>query len=454
MEKRTNFAFVAIVLAILIPVGISIFLIKKSYELERRKFDIEVTQLAGNVFFSFKADYNLLDSLINYKVLSLPDSLREKGMYPGFKKGLPKVYESYNGIRDSLLNKFRNNNYMLNFEYSLEISELKIMHNNWQIVYISDSIGKHKPMVLFGYLSQENTAASYNFYHMSNNNYIRIQLNIDYPGKNGFIMKRIWPLIAGISISMLVLILILIYTVKVLLWQKKLSDMKSHFIDNITHEFNTPVSTLKLTAATIKQLNQNYNSKDLEKIGLRIHNQTSRLSGLIEKVMSLSLNQDGNINYDFKVVNLNSFIAEIVEKFKASKTNESLTLEMEFIAVKEEVRIDEYYLKIALFNILDNAQKYSKERAEIEVSTNNSNGAFWIEIKDKGIGIQRKHKKHIFKRFYRANNLKQYKAQGLGLGLSIVKQIIEAHKGKITVDSNMGLGTNFKIMLPLKKENA
>lgn len=452
MNDRIRLAFVALGFAIIIPISISVFLLNKSYELERKKFDFEVMSIVGDVFYSFQADYKLLDSLINQNFILSPKKQNNPDFDLYFENQLLKVYRNYKGINDSIQDKLMRNNYNIEFEYLLEISDLRITIGDWQDLYIADSIGSHKPLVLYGNLNDMKTAARYGFYFKGTGYNTKLVLYIDYPGRNSFLLQRIWTLIVSIVISMLILIFILLYTVKVLFWQKKISDMKSQFIDNITHEFNTPVSTLKIISANIKKLNSKINSKDLGQISVRIENQASRLSLLIDKVMSLSVNEKRNINYDYKVVGLNEFLRKLIEKFKQNNYDKIKSLELDLKAEPDEIIVDDYYFSIAILNVLDNAVKYSKQGAEIELSSVNSNNSICLSINDKGIGMKAFEKKQIFKRFYRAGFGNVFMSSGLGLGLCIVKQVMDTHKIEILVESKVGFGTEFKFIIPFKSD--
>ncbi|MDF1549571.1 MAG: ATP-binding protein [Bacteroidales bacterium] len=453
MRNRIRLVIIALGIAVVIPFGISMFLIQKSYELERKKFDIEVMQIAGNVFYSFRADYLLLDSIVSIKYLPLIKKSSDMLSGELLKKDFLKVYKSYAHLKDTLGQELLRHGYEDEFEYALEITYFKVVMGDIQIPIVSDSTSVDGVLRLFGDLKSKNTAASYGFYFMGTNNYIRINLYVDYPERNKFIVSRIWPTIIGILIAMFGLIAILIYTIKVIFWQKKISDMKSHFIDNITHEFNTPVSTLKVIATNISQLNRSINSDSLNQISKRINNQANRLSALIEKVLTVSLNQGQGYRYHFKVLSLHNLLDETVKKFMESNSGKISTLKLNMIAENNIIVADDYYLSVAILNMLDNAVKYAKEKAEIEISTSDEAGNICVKICDKGIGIKASEMKMLFKRFYRGGAKNVYKTAGLGLGLSIVKQVINAHGGKLLVTSKPGIGTEFSIIIPFKNKD-
>lgn len=453
MKNHIRLVIISLGIAIVIPLGISMFLIQKSYELERKKFDIEVMQIAGNVFYSFRADYKLLDSIVSAKYLPLVNESAETLSEALLKKDFLKVYRSYSHLKDTLRQQLRQYDYQNEFEYALEIIYFKIIQGEKQIPIVSDSSSIDESLRLFGDLKSKKTAASYGFYFMGTNNYIQINLFVDYPERNKFIVSRIWPTIIGILIAMFGLMAILIYTIKVIFWQKKISDMKSHFIDNITHEFNTPVSTLKVIATNISQLNRSINSDSLNQISKRINNQANRLSSLIEKVLTVSLNQGQGYSYHFKVLSLHDLLNITVKKFRESNSDKISSLKLNIIAEKDIIVADDYYLSVAILNMLDNAVKYAKEKAEINISTSDEAGNICVKICDKGIGIKASEMKMLFKRFYRGGAKNVYKTAGLGLGLSIVKQVINAHGGKLMVTSKPGIGTEFSIIFPLKNKD-
>ncbi|RZK43172.1 MAG: HAMP domain-containing histidine kinase [Pedobacter sp.] len=268
------------------------------------------------------------------------------------------------------------------------------------------------------------------------------------PGYDRYILSR---MLFG-SILSIVLILVMIASFIYLMWtilrQKKLAEMKDDFIDNLTHEFKTPISTI---AVAIEGL-QNFNAlNDKEKtdryLGIS-KNELNRLNTMVSNVLNLSSQKNKNIELNIAQIDLTEMIHEVIglEHFRSSKDVKfSLAIDSEV----KQLRVDPVHFKNVLTNLIDNAVKYANDTVEITVTASKKNNHASIQIKDNGIGIPSSALKYVFDKFYRVSNGNIYNVKGIGLGLSYVKSIIIAHKGTINVKSEMNVGTEFSILIPL-----
>jgi len=345
MLSKLYFNVGTLILAVIIPLAISVFLIIRSYQLERKNFDIEVNQIVSSVFFSLSADYEMLDSIIHYNFSKLDNDSLGKNMGALINHELVTVYRDYESINDKLSEQFKVKYYYTKFLYSLEIDKFELNTETRKIDIINDH-NKDKNIVLFGNLTDKETAASYSFYHMGDGTFIQIRLFMDYPGKNSFIISRISLLIIGTFLSMLVLIFILVSTLRVIFWQRCESEMKTLFIDNITHEFNTPVSTLKIAAANLKNINKSIQSDKLQEIGIQVNNQAERLSGLISKIMSLSTNESEIGQSEMQLIVLNDLAKKVCENFRIINIDKIKSLKLELRAIPDKVMADHFICQL------------------------------------------------------------------------------------------------------------
>ncbi|MFY7672522.1 sensor histidine kinase [Tenacibaculum sp. MEBiC06402] len=235
------------------------------------------------------------------------------------------------------------------------------------------------------------------------------------------------------------------YSIKNLITQKKISDVKTDFINNITHELKTPLSTLSLATKILRK--QEEKSSVVENTLETIERQNVRLQNIIDQVLNNSL---GYQDLDLKREDVKSisFITEIINDFKITHEKE-VVLESHLSAENYLLKLDKFYITTAIINILENAVKYGASRIIVRTSIINDN---WIlEIQDNGIGIDKKNQKLIFNKFYRAENKDVHNVKGLGLGLYYSRQVILAHNGSIKVESEKGKGTKFIIELTVNK---
>ncbi|WP_435415662.1 sensor histidine kinase [Polaribacter aestuariivivens] len=251
-------------------------------------------------------------------------------------------------------------------------------------------------------------------------------------------------------ISILIFLLVfglLFYAIKSFMTQKKIADVKTDFVNNITHELKTPLSTLTLAIKMLKVDADNSSSANTRNFVNTIERQNKRLQKLIDQVLNNSLGYQ-EIQLKKEIVNAGDYLNMIIDDFQLSLGLKSIQIDKK-ITVNTEIYIDKFYFTTALLNILENAVKYGKDDLQILI-TANSNQNFEISISDNGIGISKKELKFLFDKFYRVGNTEVHNVKGLGLGLYYTNQIVKAHQGKLLVESEVNVGTKFTISIPVK----
>jgi signal transduction histidine kinase len=286
---------------------------------------------------------------------------------------------------------------------------------------------------------------SQNIFHRYNDTRYAVSY---FPGQSRWIIKQI-ALRAGISVALiLILIFSFGYLIQIIKQQKQLADIKDDFIDNLTHEFKTPIATISAAIEGMQKFNA---LEDKEKTNRYLEiskNELTRLNDMVTKLLNISVYDKNNLTLTLHNVNLDEMIDDIVsmEKFRAVKPvqfnvdiNESVT----------QLPADPLHFKNALINLVDNAVKYSKDAVTISITGTAEKGFARIVIKDNGIGIPANQIKNIFDKFYRVPTGDMHNVKGSGLGLSYVRSVIEAHGGTITVNSEINVQTEFIISIPL-----
>ncbi len=271
------------------------------------------------------------------------------------------------------------------------------------------------------------------------------RMNID--GWEKIVLGKMTSLLVLSIIIFLFVFGLLYYSIKNLITQKKIADIKTDFVNNITHELKTPLATLTLSTKMLKKREVLEQTAIVENTVNTIERQNIRLQKLIDEVLNNSLGYQ-EINLNKEIVNANDYLTMIIDDFQLSLASESFTFNKK-INTDKNIKIDTFYFTTAILNILENAVKYGKENLEIDISAN-VDDYFKLSIKDNGIGIPKKEIKFLFDKFYRVGNKEVHNVKGLGLGLYYTKQIIKAHKGEIFVESEVGRGTVFTIQIPLK----
>ncbi|ELR69855.1 sensor histidine kinase [Fulvivirga imtechensis AK7] len=230
----------------------------------------------------------------------------------------------------------------------------------------------------------------------------------------------------------------------------QLAQNKADFVSNVSHEIRTPLALISMFAETLEMDRVKSKEKEQEYISI-IHKETNRLAGIVNKILNFSQLEAKKNNFIFQEIALNAAVEEVLSTYEYHLISKGF--EYSFMPQSNEaIWADKEALQEVIINILDNAIKYSPDKKVIEIVTGNADSMAFVSVKDQGIGIQRKDQKYIFDKFYRVPSGDLAKARGTGLGLSLVKQIVEAHNGKIEVKSEVNKGTTFTIYFPKKKK--
>ncbi|MBN1113186.1 MAG: HAMP domain-containing histidine kinase, partial [Bacteroidales bacterium] len=238
------------------------------------------------------------------------------------------------------------------------------------------------------------------------------------------------------------------YTLSVIVRQKKISEMKNDFVNNMTHELKTPIATISLAAQMMCDNNIPTDSKNFESMGDIISKESKRLGLQVEKVLQMATLENGEIKLKKKEINVHSTIENIVRSNRMLVEQSGGVIKTCLKADYCTIKADEIHFVNIITNLLENAIKYSKENLVITLSTKNNDRGVYISISDNGIGIKKDDQKHIFDQFFRVHTGNRHDVKGFGLGLSYVKKIIDLHDANISVDSKIGEGTTFVIFFP------
>jgi two-component system phosphate regulon sensor histidine kinase PhoR len=250
------------------------------------------------------------------------------------------------------------------------------------------------------------------------------------------------------SVVMLVVIFFFAYTLFVILKQRRLSEVQKDFINNMTHEFKTPLSTIAISTGVLKDPSIVQAPERLINYATIIENETNRLKQQVERVLQMARLEKNNLTLKRETTDLHELISESVKNNTVALQKKSGKFELYLNAENSLVNIDKLHFSNVLYNLMDNAIKYCTISPTITMTTSSSHHQFTLDVKDNGIGISEDNLKKIFHRFYRVPTGNLHDVKGFGLGLNYVKLVVESHGGKIMVNSKMGSGSTFTILLP------
>ncbi|HEX4877968.1 MAG TPA: HAMP domain-containing sensor histidine kinase [Chitinophagaceae bacterium] len=242
-------------------------------------------------------------------------------------------------------------------------------------------------------------------------------------------------------------------TVRTMLRQKKLGEIKNDFINNMTHEFKTPIATISLAVDAMRNEKVQQDKEKLSYFSSIIKEENQRMNRQVETILKASQLEKQEVDLSLKPVHVHEVIKDVVDNFHLQLESKNGKVELQLNAANDLINADEVHFSNLVNNLVDNAVKYAKENVPplIRLSTQSNGKKFTMRIEDNGIGMNRDTVKRIFERFYRAHTGNVHNVKGFGLGLSYVKTMVEAHDGDIKAESIMGKGSTFTVELPLKK---
>ena len=267
--------------------------------------------------------------------------------------------------------------------------------------------------------------------------------------------KQVWDnlkwIITGAAIFMLIIIAAFYVTLRSLFNQKKLSEIKSDFINNMTHEFKTPLATISLAIDAIRNEKVQGDKEKVQYFSSIIKEENKRMNKHVETILQAALMEKQEFQLNLVPINVNETLQYVLDSYELQLLEKNAKIETNFLAKHDKINADETHFTNLLSNLIDNAIKYAKENLVIKVSTQSNAKAISIKIEDNGIGMNKETINRIFEKFYRAHTGNIHNVKGFGLGLSYVKTMVDAHHGTIKAESVLGKGSCFIITMPLPK---
>ena len=276
-----------------------------------------------------------------------------------------------------------------------------------------------------------------------------LSLNVHVDNLFNYLLSQLAYLIIPSALFLSLLLIALLFLIYTINQQRKLASLKNDFINNLTHELKTPVFSISLLAKVIREsLHKKDSNKLLKYLGL-IEKENEHLKEHINKVLELASLEGSRYHLDKEEQDIHAILNDVADHFAVKLVEQGGVLQKQFEASIATAKIDTVHFRNAIQNLLENAAKYNENEPEIHIDTSNDAGMFHLSIRDNGIGISPEDQKYIFDKFYRVSTGNVHTIKGFGLGLSYVKQIIEAHGGSIRVKSQLGQGSVFNISLPI-----
>jgi signal transduction histidine kinase len=330
----------------------------------------------------------------------------------------------------------------------------ELRHNGIELPFLYEIVDKNDKSIKRapGFPSQIKTQAYTQVLYPNDPPEKLTYLKVYFPSKESYLYNEVRFLVPAILFTFILLITFII-VIFIIFRQKRLSEMKNDFMNNMTHELKTPVSTISLAAQMLKDPSITKSPEVFKHISGVINDETERLSFQVEKVLQMSLFEKQKATLKMKELDVNDIVVHVANTFQLKVEKFEGNLDIDLQATDSTIEADKMHFTNVLFNLLDNAVKYRREDVNLElmIRTWNNNNKIYISIEDNGLGIKKENVKKIFDRFYRVSTGNIHDVKGFGLGLAYVKKIVEDHKGTIKAESELGKGTKFIISLPIFK---
>jgi len=462
MRQKINLLITASVLGLIALSIIQGYLIKNTYELKKRAFINETIRSISQIddfspkldslsdfwqetFISKIADYKfgiadksdvvnslelVIDSINPTYKSEYQKALLANAIAYGIKyhKKVKAIIVSDSVTSDTLFDITKTPKHIVLGDIIPEENAIGISNTNWETDHASTRT-----------INGESKGISFNLIFLAKD-------EIDIAGWKKIVFKQMLGLLALSFFIFAFVIGLLYYSIKSLITQKKIADIKTDFVNNITHELKTPLATLSLATKMLKKDEVKKVPQHVDSTVQTIERQNKRLQKLIDQVLNNSLGYK-EIQLNKETVNIEGYINTVLDDFLLAVKTDHIRLNRHFSTENQNIQLDKFYMTTALLNILENAVKYSGDTTIIDCAIS-STSELKITIKDNGIGISQKDKKQVFDKFFRAGNKEIHNVKGLGLGLYYTHQIVKAHHGTISLESKEDKGTTFVLTIP------
>lgn len=444
-------------IALLGLITIQYYLVSDLYHLKRNKFDTEYGTAIGDGLEALQLRYNSngLDTVFYLMDMQAFDLIEEYrfpledstilNMNRFVKESFKTQLETYERISPFLLVYLEEAELETDFNSAFVIHKISLIDQNLEYpVFSGGTIGDNESNVGFN-----NAEAIHANNFRVEGNYFQIEFDyyIDFTHKTRIIYREMAGAFIFSLISILIAGIVFVITIRNMMKQIRLSEMKTDFINNMAHELKTPLTTISVASSTLASIDKTLDKEKIVGLSEMIRQQNKQLGKLIDQILDINLWEKDQITLKLSEVEMQPLIKSRLDAFRLEHSDKVFTLEDHINLDGTKMFIDEFQFIIALHNLLSNALKYGGDPPDIELEAGIETDHIFIKVKDNGRGISYEEQNLVFSKFYRGKDIANRK--GLGLGLFYVRKIIELHGGKVEVFSKLGQGSCFVIRMPL-----
>lgn len=463
MKNKITILIIASIATLIALSGIQAYLVENAYQLKKRAFIQETDNAISDI-----DNHPELDSLVDI----LGEDLRTNlGDYENKRITKAEVIRRMRIKGDSInaayMERYNKELKAINLGYKIrykrEVSSIVVFNGQTNDTIFPLASQKNGTVLGEDFQDEDShvikssrTFTEFDFVVQENDSVFTKTVDVELKTKDvilitdwkSIVFRRLATLLICSVLLFLFVVGLLYYSIKNLINQKKITEIKTDFINNITHELKTPLATLGVASKTLKNEEIRNSSEAFNHTLNIVDRQNTRLQKLIDQVLTNSLSANDIVLSKDTVVD-NEYFTDLIADFQLSTQQRQLSIINNVCTEEVLLRIDTFHFTTALFNILENAVKYGNDQTEIIIETSLKSNEYSIQITDNGQGIATEDQAQIFDKFYRVSHGNVHNVKGLGLGLYYTNQIVNAHQGKITVQSEIEKGTTFTILIPI-----
>ncbi|MBE0637979.1 MAG: HAMP domain-containing histidine kinase [Bacteroidales bacterium] len=467
-KNLINLIILIISFVLLSLIAVQVYWVKNTITVERMDFENKVNEAVSNVITKLekietydqlqttliqKANVNRFISSIDTINMLLTDSLFLASDAEEIKKIIRKTYLAREVLGEMLDDKMKFDiELALNKSILDSLLQKELLNKGIETLYEFGVFSASRQKLIFertGQFKEQlmDNALVYTLYPgelHENPDYLMIY----FPYKTRFLIKQTASMILISLILIIIIMMLFVYVIKIIVWQNRLSEMKTDFINNMTHEIKTPISTISLACEALNDVDVKKNEPLADSYIKVISDENQRLGGIAEKILQNAIIEKEDFRLKREKVNIHDIIDHVIHIIGIQVEVKDGKITKNFKAERPFVFVDKWHLSNVLSNLIDNAAKYTPRKPLIKVSTSNYPEGVIVSISDNGIGISKENQKKIFDKLYRVPTGNIHDVKGFGLGLSYVKNIVERHGGKVTVVSELKSGSTFSLFLP------
>jgi two-component system, OmpR family, phosphate regulon sensor histidine kinase PhoR len=418
MKKTFPLIVVLITISLLGIIFIQISWINNSYEVQRQVYAQKISRVLSTVS----------EAIIREKQDKLVQISGGSSLFP-VAISVKKIFTNFE-IKDLIKKELRLENAKDEFEYCITDEQF--------LAPVMNSSGFKKEFF-------ENKDISSPILVSPENSTLKEYLYVYFYNPEMYVTKKMFYLIVSSLLFTIVIISAFVLTVRTLLKQKKISEIKNDFIANMTHEFKTPLATISIATDMLRNVKVKNDHEKMDYYTEIIKEENKRMNAQVETILQSAQLEKQEIKLTLKRINVHEVINNVYDNTNLQVEEKHGNLSTHLNASNPFIRADEVHFSNIIFNLLDNAIKYSKENLDIKIETENIGNTLLIRFTDNGIGMSKDTINNIFEKFYRAHTGNLHNVKGFGLGLTYVRQIVDAHEGKIKVQSVLGKGSTFTL---------